>query len=137
MMTEEQADFTKIGVVYASVLLVLSNIIAVDRQSDEIFYLLGVYPYGAGALFWVLIGYLSVGLRPRFGAVISLGAIAAYNYGVAHKLVSQETEALSFVEGVWSVNKLGLTILAAFYLAGQALIVASVIRQEFVKSDAA
>lgn len=135
-MTQDQADFTKLGFCYAAILLVLSNVLVVDWQNDTIFYLVGIYPCGAGLFFWPIIGYASVGRKTRLGGAVSLGAVAAYDYGVVDNLLSRGSESLLFIERVWAGNKLGLVVLTTFFVMGQVVIVSAIIQRGFVKAPA-
>lgn len=134
LMSKDQEDFTKIGFVYSAVLTVFSHVIASDRQGDEIFYLLGIYPYYIGSIFWIVIGYLSATLKPAFGGVLCLAALAAYNCGLVQKIVGADEESLLFLERLWRANKLGLIILTAFYLGGQLFIAGIIANRNFGKS---
>jgi hypothetical protein len=134
-MSKDQADFTKIGFVYAAILLVLSNVIASDWQNDEIFYLLGIYPYWIGLIFWIGIGYLAATLNPSSARIFCLGALAAYNYDLIQKVVVDDETRL-FVEGLWSSNKLGMIIFTAFYLGGQVFMVGIITRRRLANHDA-
>jgi hypothetical protein len=134
-MTKEQADFTKIGFVYTAVLLVFGSIIASDQQDVEIFYLLGIYPYWVGLIFWVAIGYLSATLNPSTARILCLGALAAYNFELIQKIIV-DAEARLFVDLWWASNKLGVIIFTAFYLGGQLFIVGIIARRNFTESDA-
>src|ERR687890_841488 len=97
-MSKDQEDFIKIGFVYAAILLVFSNIFASDWQNDEIFYLLGIYPYLTGLVFWIVIGYLGATLKPSFGGVLCLGAMAAYNYSLVRNVTGGDDEAQLFID---------------------------------------
>ena len=135
-MSKDQEDFTKICFAYAAMLLVLSNVIADDWQNDEIFYLLGFYPYLTALIFWVGIGYLSATLKPVFGGILCLGALLAYNYGLIQKIIGGDNETLLFIERLWANNKLGVIIFTAFYLGGQLFIVGIIAKRNFAKSNA-
>ena len=112
-MSKDQEDFTKIGFVYAAILLVLSNVIAADWENDEIFYLLGIYPYWIGLIFWVVIGYLGATLKPSLGGILCLGALVTYNYGLIHKIIDGGDETRLFIDRLWTGNKLGVIIFGA------------------------
>jgi hypothetical protein len=114
---------------------VLSNVIASDWQNDEIFYLLGIYPYWIGLIFWIGIGYLAATLNPSSARIFCLGALAAYNYDLIQKVVVDDETRL-FVEGLWSSNKLGMIIFTAFYLGGQVFMVGIITRRRLANHDA-
>jgi hypothetical protein len=135
-MSKDQEDFTKIGFVYAAILLVLSNVIATDWQNDEIFYLLGIYPYWTGLIFWLVIGYLSATLKPSFGGILCLSAVVTYNYGLIQKIRGADDETLLFIDRLWASNKLGVIIFTTFYIGGQLFIVSIIAKRNFAKSDA-
>jgi hypothetical protein len=136
-MSKDQEDFTKVGFVYAAVLLVLSNVVATDWQNDEIFYLLGIYPYLTGLVFWVVVGYLGATLRPAFGGILCLCALAAYNYGLVQKIVGGDGGTRAFIERLWASNKLWVVVFTAFYLGGQLFIAGIIARRNFTKAGAA
>jgi hypothetical protein len=135
-MSKDQEDFTKIGFVYAAILLVFSNVIADDWQNDEIFYLLGIYPYFTGLIFWMVIGYLAATIKPSFGGILCLGGLAAYNYGLIQKIINGDDETLLFIDRLWSGNKLGVIIFTAFYLGGQLFIVGIISKRNFAEPNA-
>jgi len=123
-MTREQQDLIKIGLVYSTVLLVLCGVVTADWRDGAAFYLLGFYPYGAGLVFWPAVGYIAGRSAPAFGRVLCLGALAAVNLGVAHK-IADDAAALSFVARAWAENKFGLMFFAAFYVGGQMVLACS------------
>ena len=123
-MTREQQDLIKIGLVYSTVLLVLCGVITADWRGGAAFYLLGFYPYGAGLIFWPAVGYIAAGLAPAFGRVLCLGALAAVNLGVAHRIADDDA-ALSFVARAWAENRFGLMFFVAFYVGGQLVLACS------------
>ena len=135
-MSKDQEDFTKIGFVYAAILLVFSNIIASDWQNDEIFYLLGIYPYLTGLIFWMVIGYLAATLKPSFGGILCLSGLAAYNYSLIQKMIGGDEETRLFIDRLWASNKLGVIIFMTFYLGGQVFIVGVISKRNFAKSYA-
>jgi hypothetical protein len=135
-MSKDQEDFTKIGFVYAAILLVFSNVIASDWKNDEIFYLLGIYPYLTGLIFWIVIGYLAATLKPAFGGILCLGALAAYNFGLIQKIIGGDDETRLFIDRLWASNQLGVIILMTFYLGGQLFIVGIISKRNFAKSKA-
>lgn len=122
-MSQRRQDLTKLGFVYAAILLVLSGIVADDWQSVSLFSLLGIYPYGIGLIFWPITGYMLAEPETFFERYLSLSAVLLYDFGVIYKLISYEGDEAAFFERVWRNNQLGLLFLTAFYLLGQLLIV--------------
>jgi hypothetical protein len=99
------------------------------------FYLLGIYPYWIGVLFWAIISYLSATLKPPFGGILCLSAVFAYNYGLIQKIMGGD-DTLLFIERLWQGNKLGVIIFTTFYAGGQLFIVSIIAKRNFAKSDA-
>ncbi len=120
-MSEDQKDFTKLGIVYASILIIFCNVIAVDWQSDQIFYVVGIYPYGLGVIYWPVVGYL-LGSRSlhrfRFLRQGCLSVSAFYTYNVVGNVVS-DGGGEDFVWQLWRQSALQAVLLVAYLLSGQ------------------
>ncbi|HEY0319834.1 MAG TPA: hypothetical protein VGC66_02570 [Pyrinomonadaceae bacterium] len=122
-MNKKQQDFIKIGFVYAVILLVFAGIVSDEWRSDGLFNTLGIYPYGLGIIFWPLLGYLFPRIESLFDKYLLVSAIALYDFSAVYKFMSSDAEEMAFFERVWRMNKLGILVLAAFYLGGQLFMV--------------
>lgn len=128
-MNEEQLEFAKVGFVFSAALTILCGAVAPEGEGREVFAALGIYPAGLGFLIWPAVGYLLAGARTDFGASACLCAVTFYNYWVAERLTASEADGAALIERLWGGNKLGLTAVAALYVAGQLAVVLPKIRE--------
>jgi hypothetical protein len=123
-----------IGLAYAAIYLILAFMAAGAGHGTGIFFA-AVGPYGLGLLVFPILGFLAGDLKPFLSKVLFISVLVIHYALVINLLRIDWMRDPAHIEKMWNLSVWNILLPAGFYLLGQVVIWAVIVRSLIRSGD--